>query len=86
MRSEVFAMYPFRIALDPEILEKLGREVHGEGGFQSLLRLLRSSLHDQSLEITSQEVAERILRAVDKYGEGGFQERIRPIADQISRS
>lgn len=76
-------MQAVEILLDDDFVERINRPVNGQGGFQDLLRLLQNGLSGNTLIIDSEEVAERILRYADQYGEGGFENRLRGIADQI---
>lgn len=70
------------VRLTEDELELLSRPVEGQGGFQNILRLMQSRLQDDHLAVTEDE-AERIARYVEEYGGGGFQERLRPLAERL---
>lgn len=71
------------IVLNPGDAERLRRPVEGQGGLQSLLRRLKASIGDDgSLSLTEEEV-ERIRRYVSRYGQGGFQDRLKPLIQAI---
>ena len=70
------------IQLTDDEIELLSRPIEGQGGFQDTLKLMQSRLQDDQLSVTEQE-AERIVRYVVDYGGGGFQERLRPLADRL---
>lgn len=57
----------------------------GTGGFQSLQReLLRCRVGEtDTFAIPTETVARRIVTYVETYGGGGFQQRLRPVADQL---
>lgn len=76
-------MFPVTIGVDQETREFLSRPVNGQGGFQDLLRELNRNLDGSSLVISSQSVAERIVRYSEEYNEGGFQNRLKTLADQV---
>lgn len=65
------------IRLSPPEMSSLLRPVVGDGGFQTLLRKLQTQvdLRTQILRITSDD-HEKMSRYKEKYGTGGFQDRI----------
>jgi len=77
---------PVRIIFDlnEDEIEKLNRDIQGQGGFQSLLGKLQSKLHDHSLTLDLDEI-EMIARYVNRYGEGGFQGRLEGVLSELRR-
>ena len=66
----------------------LRRPVRGNGGFQAVLdglqRCRRNRLGFDELWIDPKSVlAMRIVAYVDRHGSGGFQQRLRPIAEAL---
>ena len=63
--------------LDSEQLETLRRPINGDGGFQTLLRRVRSGVDfgNSRVEI-SDEDWQKLESYGTSYGGGGFQERI----------
>ena len=55
------------------------RPVVGKGGMQSLLRYLQKKLERDGVLLLSDKDIKRIRSYVDKYGQGGFQDRLKPI-------
>lgn len=54
-------------------------QIHGQGGFQSLARMLADRLtHSKVLRLTPDELR-RIVHYARAYGEGGFQSRLRAL-------
>lgn len=75
-----------RIVLSPEEVEILMRPVQGRGGMQSLLRDLQKLLDsERALLLTDQDII-RIRNYVNRYGQGGFQDRLKPIIRQVDRA
>lgn len=60
----------------------LAKPVHGQGGFQSLLKRIQACVNGDKLEVDS-EMVERLGRYADRYGSGGFQGRIRSLAERV---
>jgi len=58
------------VRLTEDELELLSRPVEGSGGFQDILSLIQSRIDGDQLSVTEEE-AERIIRHVNDYGEGG---------------
>jgi hypothetical protein len=54
---------------------KLKRPIRGKGGFQDLLRRLRSNLIDGRIMVDKWSDIEKVIRYSNKYGRGGFQMR-----------
>jgi hypothetical protein len=50
--------------------------VNGQGGFQSLLRILQGRIQNGNELVLTPDLAARIARYVQKYGSGGFQGRL----------
>lgn len=73
---EVTTMF---IVLTQEQLDLLEKPINGEGGKQSLLRSLAKT-RTGNVQYLDASQRERVVRYSYKYGEGGFQERIRPLA------
>jgi len=66
---------------DYEVAAIRGADKEG-GGFQELLRDMDSHLSGNQLTVDG-HLRERIFRYSEEYGEGGWQELLRPIADRI---
>jgi|BioPla2DNA2_1021312.scaffolds.fasta_scaffold42515_3 hypothetical protein len=77
-------MNTINIVLSDEDLAGLKKTVVGQGGFQDLLRRLKGYVVPDSskIEIPISEL-EPIVRYVELYGQGGFQERLKPLVDPI---
>lgn len=73
---------PVVIDLSPTDLEYLNRPANGHGGYQSVLRRLQKQIRDGKLTL-SQEEAERVRNCAGNYGPGGFQDRLKSIAEKI---
>ncbi len=73
------------IGLTPDEVEMLSRPVHGQGGFQSLLRRIQKQLDAESrLELTIDDIRQ-IVRYRSRYGGGGFQGRLNAVLTALSR-
>ena len=59
----------------------LQRPLRGQGGYQTLLARLQNNLEGNTLRLTRTD-CERVVRYATRYGEGGFQTRLRPIVQQ----
>jgi hypothetical protein len=67
----------FAVHLTESQIRLLDQQVSGRGGYQSLLRRLRRSVHRSSgLLVLPQEDVERIRRYAFDYGNGGWEERL----------
>lgn len=64
--------------LTPIQLERLGRPVRGEGGYQSLLRRIQSNVEGNVLCLSIED-CKRIVRYTERYGQGGWQDRLTAI-------
>ena len=73
---------PVVIDLSPTELEFLARPANGRGGYQSMLRRLQKQIQGGKLTI-SQEEAEHLRKYAGNYGQGGFQGRLKSVADKI---
>lgn len=73
-----------QIQLSPTALARLLRPVHGQGGFQQLLRKLQSQLLGSVLTIDEID-AEKLERYSSAYGLGGFQDRTSPSASEVQQ-
>jgi hypothetical protein len=73
---------PIVITLLPDEQEWLQRSVHGQGGFQALLRRLQRQISGDRLMLTTSD-AERLVRYSSKYGSGGFQGRLGRVVRQV---
>jgi hypothetical protein len=60
----------------------LTTEVMGNGGFQSLCRMLSARLQTTSVLRLDAAEFKRIVRYANHYGEGGFQSRLRRLASE----
>jgi len=73
------------IPLNAQLNELLTRQINGQGGYQSLLRRLQRSRTGKFLAL-DRVTSERVVRYAEKYGEGGFQERLTELADLIQEA
>jgi len=73
------------IELTPKEVELLSRPIHGQGGFQSLLRRLQSQLNDESQLVLRIEDVRQIVRYWVRYGTGGFQGRLEAVLSALRR-
>ena len=73
------------IPLDAQLNELLARQINGRGGYQSLLRSLQRSRTGKFLALDP-VTSERVVRYAEKYGDGGFQERLVELADLIQEA
>ena len=70
------------ISLNTDEVSLLQKEVHGVGGFQSLLTKLQTKLRGNNLELDLNDI-EMIARYVKQYGRGGFQGRLDGVLIEI---
>lgn len=70
------------ISLNADEVNLIQKEVHGIGGFQSLIAKLQTRLHGNELELNLDDV-EMIARYVKQYGRGGFQGRLDGVLIEI---
>ena len=74
-----------RVQLTDPTLNRFGRPVRGRGGFQNLLRTITGGIDRATgvLDISERDV-ERVIRYAAKYGDGGFQGRLGPLAAALA--
>ncbi len=72
------------VILTEDEMQILTREIRGQGGFQSLLRDVRRSMHANALILTPR-LARKITRYATRYGDGGFQRRLARIIEAAAR-
>ncbi len=70
------------ISLTDNDVNLLRKELHGTGGFQSLIASLQTKLRGNDLELDFADM-ERIARYVKQYGRGGFQGRLDGVLTEI---
>jgi len=76
----------YEINLTQTELDRLQSPVSpSAGGFQALLDDLQAKMAGKKVVIVSETLADRIVDYVKKYGRGGYQNRLRPIAKAIQR-
>lgn len=73
------------IELAKEEVELLSRPIHGQGGFQTLLRRLQSQLNEESQLVLGIDDVERIARYCAKYKTGGFQDQLKSVLSALER-
>lgn len=71
-----------QMSASPLMLSRLMRPINGRGGFQALLRKLRSQLVNDQLIMHDADL-ERLSRYSFSYGGGGFQARTVPVALRV---
>lgn len=59
---------------------KFRKPVNGRGGFQTLLRRVQKNIDANNVLEVSQADLEKIVKYFFSYGQGGFQERAKPLA------
>jgi len=73
------------IELSPEEADPLRIPINGDGGWQNLVRKLKSNLtQENKITLTPKDI-ERILRYNYLYGQGGFQNQLDGIAVKLRR-
>lgn len=70
------------ITLTQDELDALQRPVSGQGGFQSLLRRLQNQIAGNTLVLNDTD-GERLVRYGEKYGQEGFQGRLKRVVQQV---
>jgi hypothetical protein len=70
------------VELSKESLAVLQKQVNGTGGWQDLLRKIQQNINGNELILSVEDVA-RIIRYSIKYGEGGFENRLFPVTNEI---
>lgn len=73
------------IALKTEEKETLLRPIHGQDGFQSLLRRLQSQMNQESQLVLEIGDVRKIVRYWSRYGTGGFQGRLQSVLSALRR-
>ncbi|QOI42989.1 hypothetical protein Lepto782_12460 [Leptospira interrogans serovar Canicola] len=71
------------IDISPAIIAELNKPVIGRGGWQSLLRKLKKNISGNQLILDVVTTAQ-IARYFSKYGQGGFEDRLKPIIDKVN--
>lgn len=72
------------IELTPEDFDVLMKPIEGQGGFQNVLSRVQSWADPDTRRVyIPVSELESIVRHVMKYGEGGFQDRLRPIVEEV---
>ena len=68
------------LTLTDEQIQRLQKNVSGNGGWQILLGQLQESIEDNDLTLQVEDIS-RLVRYANKYGQGGFEERLKgPLA------
>lgn len=74
---------PVTVAVTPNLYAAFdGLSIHGQGGFQSLIRMVSERITTQKIAKFSPDEFERIAKYATSYGEGGFQQRLRLLVSQ----
>jgi hypothetical protein len=71
-----------QIQLGSSAAARLSRPINGRGGFQHLLRKLRTQVDGDQLTVDQRDI-ERLRRYSYSYGPGGFQDRTSPSAQHV---
>jgi hypothetical protein len=69
-----------------DIADALAKDVVGDGGFEGLLRRLRGcnvTYRESAYLELDAETLERLHRYAYDYGQGGWEERLRPILKEL---
>ncbi len=79
-------MYKIQLfGINPEDIEPILQLQAGQGGFQDLLSKINGQYSEQTQVLSLyQEDIERLYRYTEKYGSGGFQNRIKPLLEKIN--
>lgn len=72
------------IHLSLEEMDNLMLPVNGKGGFQSLIKKLQIQTENNTLYLFETDI-KRINSYTQGKGKGGFQSRLRPVVEQLSR-
>jgi hypothetical protein len=78
----MWVMSVYTVDVTPEIGNELEKSVEGQGGFQALLRELQLCQRGSTLHIP-EDLARLVVAYYRKFGRGGFQHRLRPIAEAL---
>ena len=74
-----------KIELTGASLNRFKRPVRGQGGFQNLLRAIQAGINWTTGVLSISEAdGERVIRYAAKYGGGGFQGRLGPLAAALN--
>lgn len=74
-----------KIQLTEASLNRFKRPVRGQGGFQNLLRTIQAGINwTTGMLSISKADAERVIRYAARYGGGGFQGRLGPLAAALN--
>lgn len=76
--------YRLVISLSPEAAEAMGKTVSGQGGFQDLLRKMQRQMTGNELTVYSEDL-ERLVRYIRAYGQGGWQDRLAEVVEDLRR-
>lgn len=71
------------IKLTADDKDQLMKPVVGEGGWQSLIRQLKEQISSDNTLSINQRQLERIIRYSQLYGEGGWQERLEVVLNEL---
>ena len=71
--------------IKPEDIQNILKEQTGQGGFQNLLRKIKSqySVQRNELWIDKEDIV-RLCRYAKEYGQGGFQDRIQVLLEKLN--
>lgn len=72
-----------RVKLDAETQALLRRTIRGNGGFQGLQKKLQAALGEDGHLDLDLETARQVAQYADSYGQGGYQSRIKPLAQKV---
>jgi hypothetical protein len=73
------------IELSATEAEYLSKPINGHGGYQSMLRRLQPMVQSGQL-VMPREEAERLCAYANRYGQGGFQGRLKSIAAKVEQA
>jgi hypothetical protein len=76
-------MAPYTIQLRQDQVDRIMAADTEGGGFQSMMEKLQNSISGTTLTIATEGLADDIIRYANDYGEGGWEDILRPIADEI---
>lgn len=70
------------ITLQPKDIELLKRPIRGSGGWQILLRRIQDQVDGNEVILEVKDVG-KILRYAQKYGSGGFEDRLQAVLEPL---
>lgn len=70
------------IPYTPLMRRMLRRQVNGQGGYQNLLRKIQTIMRTKGQYPVTEDELRMLSRYATRYGEGGFQGRVRAILSQ----